>query len=200
MSDRYPEAVRRLNQLLASELGHNPRYSWRWSEDLRHVMYVVDDLGRPEYVDSPVNLQGGKIIIQRLRKTAVRKLLPFHENVWVCCALVDVDQKDGELAGTGTGAWMPLSSSASGPAALPPGVDPTAELTQSIIRAVRQEREMPKGYLDQGYEEAQRKREKARWNQAYDCIRDASAAYFNCPGMKGHVSFPSVKQKGLVTL
>lgn len=200
MSDRFPEEIRRLNRLLVSELGSQPRYSWRWSEDLRHVMYVVDDLGRPEYVEQPVNLQGGKVIFQRLRKTAVRNLLPFHKDVWVCCALVEIDEKDGMIDGTGCGAWVPLSSSASGPAALPPGVKPNDELTQCVIRSVRQERSMPKGYLDQGYEELCRKREKDRWNRAYDAICDASAAFHNCPGMKGHVSFPSVtpKPKGVI--
>jgi len=192
MSDhRYSPEVRRLNRLLESELGANPRYAWRWSEDLRHVMYVCDEDGNPEYINSPVNLVDGKVIIQRLRKTAVRNLLPFHKDVWVCCALVEVDAKDGQLEGTGAASWIPLSSSLSGPAALPFGVKPDIELTNSIIASVRRERAQPAGYLDDGYEEAQRKREKDRWNRAYDCIKDASTAFYNCPGKRGHVSFPS---------
>ncbi len=192
MDHRYPPEVRRLNRLLVSELGGNPRYSWRWSEDLRHVMYVCDTDGNPEYVDKPINLTNGKLLIGRVRKTAVRNLLPFHKEVWVCCALVEVDSKDGELEGTGNANWIPLSSSQSGPAALPAGVTPNDELTNAVIISVRRERALPPGHLDDGYEEAQRKREKDRWNRAYDCIRDAATAFHNLPGAKGHVSFPSI--------
>jgi hypothetical protein len=200
VSERYPEEVRRLNRILVSELGSNPRYAWRWSEDLKHVMYVVDDLGRPEYVEAPVNLSNGKVIYQRLRKTAVRNLLPFHKDQWVCCALVEVDEKDGRIEGTGNANWIPLSSSASGPAALPYGVNPTAELTQCVIRSVRQQRDTPPAVEEQNWEESRRKSEKDRWNRAYDCIRDASAAFYNYPGHRGHVSFPDVeiKPKGVV--
>ncbi len=201
MDHRYSPEVRRLNRLLASELGSNPRYSWRWSEDLRHVMFVCDPDGNPEYIDRPIYVptkesadrrDGMTVLYSRVRKTAVRNLLPFHKDVWVCCALVEVDEKDGELEQTGNANWIPLSSSLSGPAALPPGVKPDVELTQAIIISVRRERALPPGHLDDGFEEAQRKREKDRWNRAYDCIKDAATAFYNMPGQKGHVSFPSI--------
>ena len=191
----YPSEVRRLNRLLESELGGNPRYAWRWSEDLLHVMNVVDEEGKPAYEERIIVLPSDRSLYGLIQKTAVRKLLPEHVDVWVACALVEVDENDGSLAGTGCASWIPLSSSVSGPAALPPGVGPTDELTQSIIRSIRQERAMPKNYLLDDFEEASKKREKARWSNTYDCIRDACAAYYNVPGKRGHVSFPSKKPK-----
>ncbi len=196
----YPAEVRRLNRLLESELGGNPRYSWRWSEDLLHVMYVVDDEGKPVYEEKIIHLPNDSTLYGQIQKTSVRKLLPHHEDQWVACALVEVDDKDGSLLGTGCASWVPLSSSASGPAALPFGWLPTEELTQCVIRSVRRERNMPKNYLDDGFEAVSKKRERDRWNQAYDCIRDASTAYYNVPGCKGHVSFPTVtpQPKGII--
>ncbi len=190
----YPSEVRRLNRLLESQLGGSPRYAWRWSEDLLHVMYAITDEGAPIYEERIITLPSDKSLYGQVRKTVLRKLLPHHTDVWVACAMIEVDEKDGSVHGTGIGAWVPLSSSVSGPAALPPGTVPTEELTQCIIRSIRQERSQPKGYLITGFEEADHKREKARWNNAYDRIRDASTAFFNLPGSKGHVSFPSVKQ------
>ncbi len=200
MSDRYPEAVRKLNQLLVSELGTNPRYAWRWSEDLLHAMAVVDDLGRPQYVDVPVTLPNGKTLWGRKQAVVIRKLLPHHQDQWVGCSLVEVNAEDGAIHQTGNGAWVPISSSASGPAALPFGEKPTQELTQCIIRAIRAEREMlaeNKNYLTDGFLEDAAYKEKKRWNTAYDRICDASTAFYNLPGAKGHVSLPSVKSREL---
>src|SRR5260370_38434512 len=95
---------------------------------------VIDDLGRPEYVERGVIVPGSdKRLIVRTHKTAVRKLLLFVEDQWVACALVQVSPKDGEITATGEAAWIPVSSSRSGSAALPPNVEPTTDFTQIII-------------------------------------------------------------------
>lgn len=195
--DRYPEQIRKLNRTLVSELGTNPRYSWRWSEDLLHAMAVVDDLGRPQYVDVPVHLPGDKVVWGRKQAIQIRKLLPHHNDQWVCCALVEVNEEDGAIHQTGNGAWVPISSSASGPAALPFGIKPTEELTQCVIRAIRAERDMlskNKNYLTEGFLEDSAYKEKKRWNTAYDRICDASTAFYNVPGKRGHVSLPTVSR------
>ena len=186
----YPSEVRRLNRLLESELGGSPRYAWRWSEDLLHVMKVVDDEGSPVYEERIIILPTDQTIYAQIQKTATRKLLPHHQDQWVACALVEVNDADGSLAGTGIGSWIPISSSVGGPAALPPGVSPTDELTQCIVRSLREERNRPKNYLIDDFEEASKKREKAKWANIYDRIRDCATAFYNAPGQKGHVSFP----------
>ncbi len=191
----YPAEVRRLNRLLESELGGSPRYAWRWSEDLLHVMNVVDTDGNPVYEERIIVFPSDKTIYGQIQKTMTRKLLPFCENVWVACALVEVDEKDGSLLGTGCGSWIPICSSMGGPAALPANTMPTAELTQCVIRALREERARPKNYLIDDYEESERKREKSHWNKIYDRIRDRATAFYNLPGAKGHVSFPTVPDK-----
>ncbi len=188
MSDRYPAAVRTLNQILRSELGENPRYAWRWSEDLIHVMELIHDDGRPIYVEakSPAGLT---IMVP---KTATRKLLPLHENCWVMCALIGgIGKRDGSITGTGDAAWVPLSSSASGPCVLPQNEVPNHLFTDKVITLVRQERSMSPVEFGIEYEKEQQRKEKDRWNRVYDEIRDASTAFCNVPGAKGHVSFPS---------
>lgn len=178
-----PEVVRQLNERLRTELGTNPRYAWRWSENLLHVMGVLDKDGSPVYVEgrSPDGL------VTMVPKTAVRKLLPNHENCWVVCALVEVDEKDGSLEGTGNHAWIPLSSANSGP--VHTYDTPTLSLTEYVIEAIRETRaKRPVDYTREA-EEALSKREQDHWLNIYEQIREASTAFYNVPGKKGHVSF-----------
>ena len=187
MSDRYPAAVRRQNVLLRAELGANPRYAWRWSEELIHVLEVLDLEGTPIYVEgrSPAGL------VTMVPKTATKKLLPMHKDQWIVCALVEVNALDGSIQGTGNHAWVPVSGP-SGVVCLPENETPSIVFTQSIIDAVRLERSKSAVEFGVEYEEQQKKREKDRWNRIYDEIRNESTAYCNIPGMKAHVSFPSV--------
>lgn len=187
MSDRYPVSVRRQNDLLRAELGDNPRYAWRWSEELIHVLEVLDLDGNPIYVQGTT--PGG--IITMVPKTEKKKLLPMHQNQWIVCALVEVNALDGSIQGTGNHAWIPVSGP-SGVVCLPENEKPTIVFTQSIIDTVRLERSKSATEFGVEYEEHQRKREKDRWNRIYDEIRNESTAFFNVPGRRGHVSFPSV--------
>lgn len=195
MSNRYPLAVRQQNEILSAELGANPRYAWRWSEDLWHVLEVLDLDGNPIYVQgrSPAGL------IVMMPKTATKKLLPEHHNQWVICALVEINSRDGSVQGTGNGAWVPLSS-ASGVVCLPENEMPSKVFTESVIDAVREHRSVRPRDLDLDWEERERKREKDRWNRIYDEIRDASTAFANLPGLRGnHVSFGGFEEpKGLI--
>jgi hypothetical protein len=196
--ERYPKKVRELNDLLRSELGSNPRYAWRWSEHLLHVMEVVDDDGNPQYVES--KSPAGLTVLTP--KTAIRKLLPFHDHCWILCALVDMNpdtastvaiNRDGAIYGTGSHAWMPVSGS-SGPVHLGPFEEPELATTNFIIGQIRDERSKSVDEVTGQWTDEMARKEKARWNKAYDEIRDAATAYFNVPGRKAHVSFPSVVQ------
>lgn len=189
MSDRYPESVRKLNDLLRADLGSNPRYSWRWSEDLMHVMEVLHEDGTPVYVEgrSPAGLA------VMMPKTVLRKLLPMHQDQWIVCALIEVNQRDGSIASTGDHAWIPLSSGRSGPVCLPPNEKPTLVFTRAVIDAVRMERKKSGAEMGVEWEAEQIKKEKDRWNRVYDEIRDAGTAFANVPGRRGHVSFPSAE-------
>lgn len=184
--ERTPEKIRKLNELLRADLGSNPRYSWRWSDDLLHVMDVVDSEGKPIYSESTT--PAGLIVMAPKRIT--RPLLPFHEHCWVLCALVETTQQDGELAGTGLGSWIPVGGG-NGPVTLLPFEAPNLESTQYIVNMVRQAR--TKTVVEMGIEwnEQMAKREKDRWSQAYEQIKEHATAYYNVPGSKGHVSFPS---------
>lgn len=186
MSDRYPEIVRKQNDLLWAELGENPRYSWRWSEDLKHVLEVLDLDGNPIYVEgkSPSGLTC------MMPKTAVKSLLPSHHDQWIVCALVEVNTNDGSIHGTGNAAWIPVSGP-SGVVCLPENEKPSMVFTQSIIDAIRLERSKSSTEFGTEWEEREKKREKDRWNRIYDQIRSEATAFLNAPGRKGHVSFPT---------
>ena len=186
MSDRYPANVRQMNSLLRSELGANPLYSWRWSEDLWHVLEVLDLDGNPLYVEgrSPAGL------VIMVPKTDKRPLLPMHHNQWILCGLVEVNAKDGTFAGTGDHAWVPVAS-ASGVVCLAENEKPNLVFTQSVIDIIRQSRTQTVGEMTQEWEDRERKRERDRWNRIYDEIRNEATAFLNIPGMKAHVSFPN---------
>lgn len=178
-----------MNHLLESDLGPNPRYNWRWSEDLLHVMEIIDpDSGRVQFVEytSPEGLT------VMTPKTEVRKLLPEHYEQWIMCALSQVNDRDGSISEAGTAAWIPVTSAASGPVCLANGDVPNLATTGSVIQAIRQTRQQRFRDYEIGWEESQRKKEKTHWNNVYDQIRDAGTAYCNVPGRKGHVSFPLV--------
>ncbi len=194
----YPAVVRQLNHQLEADLGSNPRYNWRWSEDLLHVMEVIDpDTAKIQLVES--TSPTGLTVLSS--KTEVRKLLPDHHEQWIMCAMVDVNERDGSFTGTQTGAWAPVSSASSGPVCLQHGEVPSQSTTDAVIKSVKEYRTQNFRDFEIGFEDRKRKQEKAHWNNVYDQIRDAGTAYQNVPGQKGHASFPNWKKDTpLVTL
>lgn len=186
MSDRYPAGAIQQNNILRAELGENPRYAWRWSEDLKHVLEVLDLDGTPIYVEG--RSESGLICM--MPKTALMPLLPMHHDQWVVCALVEVNANDGSVAGTGKAAWIPVSGP-SGTVCLPENERPTIVFTQKIIETIRLERSKTFSEVSADWEEREKKREKDRWNRNYDMIRNESTAFANVPGRRGHVSFPT---------
>ncbi len=134
-------------------------------------------------------------IIMITPKTETRQLLPQHEDSWVLCALVETSQRDGSLEGTGKASWVPVSGPA-GPLALNPFELPNMATTQYIIDTIRHERDKTAAEVGAEWDQSQAQREKARWNKSYDQIRDAATAFYNVPGQKAHVSFPTPAEGG----
>ncbi len=185
----YPTIVRQLNHRLEADLGSNPKYNWRWSEDLLHVMEIIDpDTCKTQYVES-LSPEGLTVLSP---KTEVRKLLPDHFEQWIVCALIEVNENDGSLAKTGKAAWVPVSSAVSGPVCLLTGEVPTTSATEKVIAAVRATRVPRFRDYEIDYEDRQRKREKQHWHRVYDEIRDAGTAFCGVPGKKGSTSYPLV--------
>jgi hypothetical protein len=178
---RFPKEIRQQNERLRADLGANPIYSWRWSDDILHVMTLLGEFAEET---TPAG------IIVMVPKTVKRRLLPENEHSWVLCALVETDKKDGSLEATGTASWVPVSGPA-GPLALNPFELPNLSTTQYIIDTIRHERARSAAEVGAEWDQSQAQREKARWAKAYDQIRDAATAFYNVPGAKGHVSFPS---------
>ena len=184
----YPKSIQTLNNRMAADLGSNPRYAWRWSEDLWHVMEVVDEDGRPQYVEDRSGPSG---LVVMVPATVRRKLLPFHERQWIACALVPVNERDGSLTETGIASWIPVSSK-SGPVCLEPGVDPTLETTIAVIDAVRSTRSRRLAEMECEWNEEAARMEKQHWASVYDKIREEATAFHNVPGKRGHVSFGGI--------
>lgn len=178
---KYPKVIQHQNELLRADLGSNPRYSWRWSDDILHVMTIFGEFDEQ-------TLESGIIIM--VPRTLKVPLLPQHPHSWVLCALIETDVKDGSLEGTGQASWIPVSGP-KGPLALDPFEIPNLTTTQYVIDTIRHERTKSAAEIGQEWDQSQAQREKARWNRAYDQIRDASTAFYNVPGRKAHVSFPS---------
>lgn len=183
----YPAEVQAFNTRLRVELGHNPLYAWRWSGDLLHVMELIHDDGTPKYLQE-VSPEGLILVVP---ETETRLLLPNHPANWVVCALVEVNGRDGSVQGTGSASWIPISSSNSGPVALPIGWVPTKEMTDRVIEAIRRDRGRRAKDMVGSWEEERRAKEKQHWNTIYEQIREANTAFLSVPGTKGSVSFPS---------
>src|SRR5437762_495814 len=95
-------AIERYNRVLRTELGSQPRYEWKWSEDLIHLMEEVDHLGKPVLEEVCVN---GIFGMQQRKKP--RKFFESLTDQWVVCALIEMDNADGQVNETGQAAWIP---------------------------------------------------------------------------------------------
>lgn len=186
--ERMPEQVRQLNDLLRADLGSNPRYSWRWADDILHVMEVVDVDGNPVYVEGHAP---GSALVTMIRKTETRQLLPFHTHCWVLCALVETSKADGELEGTGKYSWVPVSGP-TGPVSLLPFEKPNQPATQYVIDVIRQTRSKTAAEMGVEWNEQMAQKEKRQWTHAYERVKESATAFYGVPGKRGHVSFPGV--------
>jgi len=181
--------IARLNELLRTELGENPRYSWRHSATLMRVMEAVDADGRPEY---ETYWDPDSLLFKTKRIMRLRPLCPDLQHQWVLCALVKMTEEQGRLAGTGEYAWIPVRDDrTSEPCALPTGIQPDQNITAIFIEQMRAERVQTPSEKVEAFAEAQARFEKQHEARCFDAIRDAGTAFYQVPGKKGSASFPS---------
>ncbi len=197
-SDR---AIERYNRLLLRDLGSNPVYSWKWSEDLLHVMQAVDRDGKPEMEAVRV----GAIFAVK-QATRVRKLAPDLTDQWVICALIELSKEDGQIHGTGIASWMPVRDKRSRAVALPQGTHPNQYATEDFVQQMRRIRlrdaeEMGKWeeqYSDkvvpldetEKNSEIVSRHEAKKFAEMKAKIKDEFTAFGEEPGKKGGTSFP----------
>lgn len=177
--------IERYDRLLLAELGNNPVYSWKWSEDLLHVMEAMDQSGQPEM---ETVLKGSVYVVQQ--KKRLRKVCPHIIDQWVICALIELGAEDGQVHGTGLASWMPVHDRRSHPVALPVGVRPNMASTEDFIKQMRAIRAKSAAQMDADFLAAEERREKQINDRNLDAIRDACTAYYEVPGKKGSTSFP----------
>lgn len=198
----------RLNDHLGAELGRNlkgePKYSWRWSEDLTHSMREIkhyDHIYHPatgevmktipvfkyDYVADPVT---GIIAAQPI--FIKRKMAPHLNRQWVLCVRSEPpSERDWNLRmrhpETGDllleypkgGYFFPLNVE------LEHGTDPDLNITLCAIDLFRKQGKKDKAELINEAEKAEEYREKSRLNEMSDRISSACTAFANLPGDHG---------------
>ncbi len=206
-------AIERYDRLMLRDLGSNPVYSWKWSEDLLHVMEAVDDLGNPvrETINTGIlDANGHEITLPGKQATRTRRWPGIFQQ-WVICARIELNAEDGAVHGTGIAAWIPVYDRRSIPVCLPDGVQPNQETTESFIKQVRKMRtrdaeELGKfeDYHRPGtvpMDESERntpmlsQADKAKFDNMKYAIKSGFTAFGEEPGKKGATSFPKTARE-----
>lgn len=207
---RTDPAIERYDRLMLRDLGSNPIYSWKWSEDLIHVMDAVSQGDGKPILDVK---QHGSIYIAEQAK-ATRKIAPDLVNQWVICALIELNSEDGKVHGTGIAAWIPVRDRRSRAVCLPPNLHPNQSITEDFIRQVRRVRTRDAEELGKWedynaphavpMDDSERnsplisRAEKAKFENAKLAIKDGFTAFGEEPGKRGSTSWPSTS-KGMET-
>ncbi len=199
-------AIQRYDRMLLRDLGSNPRYSWKWSEDLLHVMDEINPHdGKPIFRPVP----HGEVWVVQQQKTTRR--WPGIWNQWVLCALIELNADDGAVHGTGLAAWVPVYDRRSRPASLPENILPNQTHTEAFIEQVRRTRARDAEEMGKFEEfhkpatvpmdESERntmlisRAEKVKFDKAKDAIKDGFTAFGEEPGKKGSTSFPKTSKE-----
>jgi len=194
----------KLNDLLRQELGdQGGRYAWLFSdsEELMRPMRVCSPDGKPVYnertVETKISGPDGKPFCVVLHDPIFtkRKTCLGADKQWVLCRLLPPAlsrEKWEEVfqftqAYPENGEWAPCD-----PIYLPQGVEPDESNTWEVIHAFRRQRKITQADDKNAVEEAISRRESEHRKQLMDALHDDKPAFANAPGMKGHVSFPSV--------
>lgn len=182
-----PPIVRRLNEILRSELGSVPpfqQFAWKWSEDLRRVALKTDDWGRPEMEYTCTN---GVYSARQVR--FVRKQDPRLQNQWVVAMLTKMSQDQGHLDHTGDAAWIICYDKQGNAIALEPGILPDAVATWKFIELERAaNRKKAADEICEFYDNQAREDKRYR-DRVDDAVRDSLTAFLEIPGTKGGTSF-----------
>lgn len=201
-------SISRYDNMMLRDLGSNPTYSWKWSEDLIRVMDAVSPGDGKPVLDV---IQHGSILIAQQAK-ATRKLAPDLVNQWCICALIDPYTEDGRLNGSGRAIWMPVrTKTKSQPVALPPNQHPNQADTESFIEQMRRIRARDAEEMGRWEElhkpnttpmdESERntlmmsRAEKKKFEDAKLRFKDKFTAFGEEPGKKGSTSFPKTAKE-----
>ncbi len=199
---RTSPAIERYDRMMRADLGASPVYSWKWSEDLLHVMdEVAQGDGKP--ILKPV-LVGS---VYAVRQQKVTRRWPGIWQQWVICALIELNADDGAIHGTGIAAWIPCYDRRSRPCAIPENTQPNQSHTEAFIRQIRRMRTRDAEELGKfedfhkpntvPLDESERntmmlsRAEKQKFDNMKDAIKDGFTAFGEEPGKKGSTSWPT---------
>ncbi len=195
-------AIQRYDRMMLRDLGSNPVYSWKWSEDLLHVMDEINPHdGKPIYRPTPK----GEVWVVQQQKTTRR--WPGIWQQWVVCALIELNADDGAVHGTGIAAWIPVYDRRSRAVCIPENTQPNQSHTEAFIKQIRRMRTRDAEELGKfedfhkpnttPMDESERntmlisQAEKKKFDVMKDAIKDGFTAFGEEPGKRGGTSFPA---------
>lgn len=211
---RTDSAIERYDRMMLRDLGSAPTYSWKWSEDLLHVMDAVNSGdGAPirETINTGILDANGHEITLQGKQAKLTRRWPGLWQQWVVCALIELNSEDGRVHGTGIAAWIPVYDKRSRPAAIPEGIHPNQEHTEAFIKQVRSFRVKEAERMGQWedfhkpqtvpMDESERntmlisRSEKVKFEEAKLRFKDKFTAFGEEPGKKGSTSFPKTAKE-----
>jgi hypothetical protein len=200
--------IEQLNERFAqADLGRNvhgqPRFAWKWSEDLMHPMRVIDSYGTPQF-DGYEPVPGSSLVAPK-PMFVTRKLCPELKNQWVLCEWKDATISEDEwrrmfgyrLEWPRHGSYKPVAlvgDTGEQYVCLPPHRFPSRENTDHAIRCIKAALSLSVAEQQQSAVDAAVKREREQDRIEDDMISDDMLPFCHVPGTKDHVSFPTVKQ------
>lgn len=206
---RTDAAIERYDRMFLRDLGSNPPYSWKWSEDLIHVMDAIDRDGKPirETINTGILDANGREITMPGAQAKLTRRFPGIWQQWVVCALIDLNEEDGQVHGTGKAAWVPVYDKRSRPACLLENTHPTQTDTMAFIQQVQrtrardaeemarfEERHAPGTVpLDENDPDQVMgsRADRAKFQEQKLRFKDKFTAFGEEPGKKGGTSFPT---------
>lgn len=201
--------VRQCNELLARELGPNPLHGWKHSGELHYFALARDDEGKPKAtlycgcgVDKMIHEPHCKTLSVARYTPERMEMYPQFPNRWIFCRLFPPPSREEWSSIYGTevnyppnGLWMGLSNGITGVIRLPPGAEPSLELTEIVIRGVKDFRAQRLRDLEIDTEFQQdRKRWKTREQHRSQLKDRMTSRWGNLrPGTRGgDTSFPQI--------
>ena len=189
--------LNRLNDRLGEELGRNikgePKYSWRWSEDLFHEMRIPNQW---EYQGDP---RTG--LIQAIPVYKKRRMAWHLDKQWVLCLRCDPLAESEWRARFGdrvlwpkNGYYFPLNVE------LEPGVQPDMQTTMCAIGLFRDQAKKTRVDLEDEAAKSEEYRERSNRNRIRDQLIDRCTAFANVPGDRGgHVELQIGKDSAMAS-
>jgi len=199
--------LRRLNEILAQELGRTPSgeglYSWAWSESLQHRMLRIDRATSQPVFDYRCACGTNVLIHQAHCRMTVavpcyveRKMAPELKEQWVAVVWSAPGTREEWMREFGNRLeYPPRGYRVPTNACLEPNVDPDVSVTWDLVHKIRAQRKKTFAQWMEETDDALALKERRDESLLDSMISDAITAFGNAkPGARsGGISLPSTE-------